>query len=126
LAKETFKILSKSESKTFLIPIDDYLNGSYSHTAILANELKKYGYTPLYNRLHAKNRVSYSGKPLSFRLANPRDFEYRGPSSISVILVDDIVTTGTTLQEAQKCLKEYSVNVDFAFVLADVKLERSV
>ncbi|SFP01082.1 ComF family protein [Hydrogenimonas thermophila] len=124
LAKETFKILSQLTSKTFVIPVDDYLSSSYSHTAILAKELKKYGYSPLYNSLQAKNRVSYSGKPLSFRLANSRDFEYRGPTSIDTILVDDIITTGTTLQEAYNTLKSFGVNVDFAYVLADVKLKK--
>ena len=120
LAKETFKILSKPKSKTFVIPVDDYLSGSYSHTAILAKELKNYSYYPLYNTLIARNRVSYAGKPLSFRLANPRDFEYRGPSSIDTILVDDIVTTGTTLSEVYSILIKSDINVLYAFVLADV------
>jgi len=120
LAKEAFKALSKIDNKVFAISIDDYLSSSYSHTAILAKELTSYGYLPIYNRLQATNRVSYSGKSLSFRLANPREFEYRGPKSIDVVLVDDIVTTGTTLQEAHNTLKRYEINVDFAFVLADV------
>lgn len=120
LARETFKLLSKIDNKVFVIPVDDYLRSSYSHTAILAKELKSYGYLPIYNRLQATNRVSYSGKLLSFRLANPREFEYKGPKSIDAVLVDDIVTTGTTLQEAHNTLSGYGVNVDFAFVLADV------
>jgi len=120
LAKETFKFLSKIDNKVFVIPVDDYLSSSYSHTAILTKELKSYGYLPIYNRLQATNRVSYSGKSLSFRLANPREFEYKGPKSIDAVLVDDIVTTGTTLQEAYNTLKRYEVNVNFAFVLADV------
>jgi len=120
LARETFKSLSKIDNKVFVIPVDDYLSSSYSHTAVLAKELKSYGYLPIYNRLQATNRVSYSGKSLSFRLANPREFEYRGPKSIDTVLVDDIVTTGATLQEAHNTLKRYEVNINFAFVLADV------
>jgi len=119
LAKETFKSLSKIDNKVFVIPVDDYLSSSYSHTAILAKELKNYGYSPLYNSLQAKNRVSYSGKSLSFRKANPREFEYKGPKYINAILVDDIVTTGTTLQEAYSILKRYEVNIAYVFVLAD-------
>jgi len=124
LAKETFKSLSKVDNKTFVISIDDYLTSSYSHTAILAKELKNYGYSPIYNSLQAKNRVSYSGQSLSFRIANPREFEYKGPKFIDAILVDDIVTTGTTLQEAHNTLSRFGVNVDFAFVLADVKRDK--
>ena len=120
LAKETFRDLSKIENSSFVIPIDDNLHGSYSHTAILANELKNFGYTPLFNTIHSKNKVSYSGQSLSFRINNPRKFIYRGPKYIDTILVDDIVTTGITLQEAHTVLLKYGVKVHFAFVLADI------
>jgi competence protein ComFC len=69
----------------------------------------------------AQNRVNYSGKSLQFRLEHPRDFRYSGKTSIDAILVDDIVTTGITLQEAQKVLTSAGVNVLFALVLADVE-----
>ncbi len=69
----------------------------------------------------AKNRVNYSGRSLQYRLDNPRDFVYKGKSGIDVILVDDIITTGITLQEAQKVLIEKGVNVLFALTLADVE-----
>jgi competence protein ComFC len=65
--------------------------------------------------------VNYSGKSLQYRLEHPRDFVYTGKSGIDVILVDDIVTTGITLQEAQKVLMEHDVNVLFALTLADVE-----
>ena len=119
LAKEAFKVLSKIDDKIFVIPIDDYLSSNYSHTAILARELKKYGYFPTYNRLQAKNRITYSGESLSFRLSNPRDFEYKGIKSVDIVLVDDIITTGTTLLEAHSALLKNDTNVLHAFVLAD-------
>jgi len=120
LAKETFKHLAKIDSEVFVIPVDDYLRSGYSHTAILAKELESYGFSPLYNSLHAKNRISYSGKSLSFRKSNPRDFEYRGSEGIDAILVDDIITTGTTILEAHSTLLKHEVNLLYAFVLADV------
>ena len=40
---------------------------------------------------------------------------------MSVVLIDDIVTTETTLQEAQKVLEKGGVNVLFALVLANAK-----
>ena len=69
----------------------------------------------------AQNRVNYSGQDLQSRLENPRDFLYKGKSNIDVILVDDIITTGITLQEAQKVLLSHGVNVLFALTLADVE-----
>ena len=66
-------------------------------------------------------RSGYAGKSLQFRLDNPRDFDYHGKKDVDVILVDDIITTGITLQEAQKVLTQSGVNVLFALVLADVE-----
>ncbi len=75
---------------------------------------------PQYGSLMAQNRVNYSGKTLQFRLEHPREFIYNGRSNVDVILVDDIITTGITLQEAQKELISQGVNVLFALTLADV------
>jgi competence protein ComFC len=72
-----------------------------------------------YKKLIAKNLVQYAGKDLNFRLNNPRDFEYKGKKNISVILVDDVVTTGTTLKEAKKVLANFGVKVEFSVVLVD-------
>ena len=69
----------------------------------------------------ARNRVNYSGKTLQYRLEHPRDFNYTGKSDIDVILIDDIITTGITLQEAHKVLTVHGVNVLFALTLADVE-----
>ncbi len=69
----------------------------------------------------AQNRVSYAGKTLQYRIENPRNFIYKGTSSVDAILVDDIITTGITLQEAQNVLLSHGVNVLFALTLADAK-----
>jgi len=76
---------------------------------------------PQHASLMAQNRVHYAGKPLQYRLDNPRDFRYTGRSGVDVILVDDIITTGITLQEAQQVLLSHDVNVLFALTLADAK-----
>lgn len=75
----------------------------------------------LHASLLAQNSVTYAGKTLAYRLSNPRDFHYSGPNDIDAILVDDIITTGVTLQEAQKSLTQHGVNVLFALTLADAK-----
>ena len=74
-----------------------------------------------HSALMAQNRVKYSGKSLQFRLENPREFHYTGKPDVDVIIVDEIITTGITLQEAQKVLISHGVNVLFALTLADVE-----
>ncbi|TET87658.1 MAG: ComF family protein, partial [Sulfurovum sp.] len=93
----------------------------YAHVALLTRAMKTKYSKPLHASLMARNRVNYSGKTLQYRLENPRDFVYKGVSDIDVILIDDIITTGITLQEAQKVLTEHGVNVLFALTLADVE-----
>jgi len=56
---------------------------------------------------------------LKFRLNNPRNFKYSGPKNINIILVDDVITTATTINEAKEVLKKYNVNVAFCLVLVD-------
>jgi len=105
----------------YIVGIDEYVKSGYAHVALLSRALKTKSSTPLHSSLMAQNRVNYSGKSLQFRLENPRDFVYSGKSDIDVILVDDIITTGITLQEAQKVLMQNGVNVLFALTLADVE-----
>jgi competence protein ComFC len=73
---------------------------------------------PIFNSLKAQNKISYAGKSLEFRLNNPRNFIYTGPKNIDAILIDDIATTHTTLNEAQKVLEENNVKVYLKIVLA--------
>ena len=120
LAKNSFAEFSKVyKEKIYSIAIDDNSKKGYSHTAILNNSLKSKYITPLYKKLIAQNKISYAGKDLDFRLNNPRNFTYKGKRDIDVILVDDVVTTGTTLNEAKDILKQYGVNVAFCLALID-------
>ena len=120
LAREAFKALERKAERISAVPVDDEASGGYSHTALLARELKRYGYRPRFASLRARNRVSYAGQPLAFRLSNPRDFRYDGPAGIHAVLVDDIVTSGLTLQEAHGVLLRAGVTIRSAIVLADV------
>jgi len=105
----------------YIVGVDEYVKNGYSHVALLTRAMKTKYSIPLHTSLMAQNRVTYAGKDLQFRLANPRNFIYTGNSDIDVILVDDIITTGITLQEAQKVLIQNGVNVLFALTLADVE-----
>ncbi len=119
LAKWAFERLEKREEKRFAVAVDDDVQRGYSHTALIARALVPYGYRNLPGALLARNRVSYAGQPLNFRLQNPRNFIYHGPAGVSVVLVDDIVTSGLTLQEAHGVLLRGGVEVENAIVLAD-------
>lgn len=126
LAKMTVKPFIKEfteadDRQVYVVGVDEYVKSGYAHVALLTHAMKTKYVKPLHATLIAQSRVNYSGKSLQFRLEHPRDFTYTGKINVDVILVDDIITTGITLQEAQKALMQAGVNVLFALVLADVE-----
>lgn len=123
LANLSFKKFASNfdfKGKLNAVPLDDNVRSGYSHTAILARALKSKNIKPLYNCLRAQNFVSYAGKSLLFRLKNPRNFKIYNKPKFPVILIDDIVTTGTSLLEAKKVLENSGFEVLFGLVLANV------
>jgi len=115
------EFVENDDGEVYIIGIDENIKSGYSHVSLLTRAMKTKTSIPLHSKLMATNRVNYSGKSLNFRLNNPREFIYRGKEDIHAILVDDIITTGITLQEAQKVLMQHGVNVLFALTLADVE-----
>lgn len=115
------EFIENIDDTVYVIGVDEYVKSGYAHVALLTHAMKTKYSIPLHSTLMARNRVNYSGKSLQYRLENPRDFHYTGRANINAILVDDIVTTGITLQEAQKVLLSHGVNVLFALTLADVE-----
>lgn len=111
------------EERIVSIAIDDTISGSYSHTAILNKALKSEFITPKFNKLRAKNRVSYSGKSREFRMLNPRNFELCEFKEEELILVDDIVTTGLTFTQAITLLESKGKNTLFCLSLADASIK---
>ncbi len=122
LSQITFaKFLENYDENICLIPIDDKPKGGYSHTAVLAHAVKNK--EVFYHALRARNNVSYSGKSLSFRKKNPRDFTCNIRTTKDIVLIDDLITTGTTLLEAKKVLKKANLNPIFSLALADAKVK---
>jgi len=126
LAKMTMKpfmeeFIESDDRDVYIVGIDEHVKSGYAHVALLTHAMKMKHAIPQHSSLMARNRVNYSGKTLQYRLEHPRDFVYMGKNDIDVILVDDIITTGITLQEAQKVLTAHGVNVLFALTLADVE-----
>jgi len=115
------RFLREDSLVVYIIGVDEKIKNGYSHVACLTHKMKKDRSKVLHASLLSQNSISYAGKTLQYRLDNSRDFIYNGPSGIDVILVDDIVTTGITLQEAEQTLKKYGVNILFALTIADAR-----
>jgi len=115
------EFVESDDRDVYIVGIDEHVKSGYAHVALLTRAMKTKSSIPQHSSLMAQNRVNYSGKTLQYRLEHPRNFVYTGKSDIDVILIDDIITTGITLQEAQKVLMAHDVNVLFALTLADVE-----
>ncbi len=128
LAKRFFQAFLAEYAKSFknriyLIGIDENVQRGFSNIALLTHFGAKgaKNLTPMHNALKAQNRVSYAGKSLEFRLTHPRNFVYNGLKDIEAILIDDTITTGTTIYEAHKVLVANGVKLHFALTLASAK-----
>jgi len=115
------EFMENNDGEVYIVGVDEHVKSGYAHVSLLTRAMKMQSAIPEHASLMATNRVNYSGKSLQFRLDNPRDFVYTGTEDVHAILVDDIITTGITLQEAQKVLMQHGVNVLFALTLADVE-----
>ena len=103
------------------IGIDDHATSGYSHTAVLNRALKSHNILPHYGKLRATQHYKYAGKSVEERLMNPRQFAYTPFAEHEVILVDDIVTTGTTLSEAIEVLHANGKKVILCLTLTDAQ-----
>ena len=125
LAKLSFAKFSQNfnlKGEILAIPIDDHTRHDFSHTAILVKHLKSKIITPKYNCIKATNIIKYAGKDLEFRKNNPREFKVSNISNKTIILCDDLITTGSTILEAKKALEKQNNKVLFSLTLADAKL----
>lgn len=116
------KFVADLRETVYVVGVDEYVKNGYAHVALITRKMQTSHSKVQHAVLLAQNRVSYAGKDLQYRLNNPRVFRYTGKPNVDVILVDDTITTGLTLQEAQKELLKHDVNVLFALTLADAKL----
>ncbi len=125
LAKLSFHKFSKNfnyKENIIAIPIDDHTRHDFSHTAILAHHLSSKKIKAKYNALKATNIVKYAGKDQEFRKNNPRKFKINNICNQTLILCDDLITTGTTILEAKKALEKKNNKILFSLTLADAKL----
>lgn len=119
---QAYKKSLHSKKPLYLIGIDENVSRGYSNVAQLVHfGAKGSDVKALHNVLRAKSSVKYAGESLEFRLSNPRNFIYSGPEGIEAILIDDTVTTGSTIEQAYRVLKEHNVTLHFALTLANAK-----
>lgn len=122
IAFSQFKEIFAPQSFINAVALDDKVeNGLYSHSAILAKHLKTKFIKPIYRVLHSSSMVKYSGQSVAFRQKHKRLYKLLKKPKFPVILVDDIVTTGSSLLEAKELLEKNKISVLFALVLADAK-----
>lgn len=122
LSFKRFEDFFKLDFITNAIPLDDKVERLlYSHSAILARALKSNYIKPIYNAIKAQNNVKYQGQNLEFRQKNKRKYKLLKPIKHPVILVDDIITTGSSILEAKELLNKNHIETIFALVLADAK-----
>jgi len=122
MAKNSFKKFASSflyENKISAIAIDDNAKSGYSHTAILNKQLSSKTILPEFAKLRAKNDISYSGKSKEFRMMNPRDFHFKPTRYKNIVIVDDIITTGSTLSQAITTISRHDHTPLFCLTLAD-------
>ena len=129
LASLSFKKFSDNfifDNIVYAIPIDDHTRHHFSHTAILAKALQSKYIKVQYNSLKATHIVKYAGHDKNFRKSNKRDFIYKGKKNIQVILVDDLITTGSTILEAKKKLEASDCEVLFGITLGDANTKLDI
>ena len=103
----------------YALAVDDHARNDFAHTAVLVKHLKSPSIKPLFGKLRAQNHLSYSGKSKEFRIQNPRNFKLEKFDAKEVVLVDDIITTGTTLLHAIEVLQDAQKEVLFCLTLSD-------
>ncbi len=126
LANLSFKKFADNfnfDENVVAVSVDDNTTHEFSQSAILVNALRSKNITPIYSTLKARNRLKYAGKSLEYRQKHKRDFKYKGKQNLKIILVDDIITTGSTLKEAKEVIEKSNCEVLFALTLSDAKIQ---
>lgn len=109
--------------KADAVALDDYPYTFYSHTGVILKtfaDASQGKLTPIFGSLKARNNVKYAGQSLAFRQSHPKKFDYNGKSQ-DVVIFDDIITTGTSLNEAIAVLHKHQSRVLFCLTLCDAK-----
>lgn len=119
-AQRYFQSINSDFRGVYGIGLDDRVSSYYSHSGVIVREFAK-NFTPLFGTLRARNNIHYAGKSLKYRQNHKKDFVYSGRRDISAVIIDDIITSGASIDEARECLESSGVRVLFALVLSDAR-----
>ena len=125
----SFHHLTNQSLPIALVGLDDYPYGAYSHVGVIVkvfSQESKGIFKASFGALKAQNKVKYAGKNLHFRQNNPKGFVYKDSfiqnidiQSRGFVLLDDIITTGTSLNEAISAFRD--TQILFWLALCDAK-----
>lgn len=103
-ARYFFTHFDEVEEGIMLVGLDDYPYGAYSHVGVIVRAFERESKgrcKGAYGALKARHKIQYAGQNLAFRQSNPKGFYLtRAITYPLVVLVDDIITTGTSFKEA--------------------------
>ncbi len=123
--KETKNIPKHIFSKSIVVPVPLHPQRlrwrGFNQSELLANKIAKYFKLPLNTNLIRKKRKAPQAKlPLNKRTNNIKQcFQWQGAKiNKNIILVDDVITTGSTLNECAFVLKRAGAKKIWGFVLA--------
>lgn len=119
-AHNYFKAINSDFSGVYSVGIDDRVQSYYSHSGVILKAFAK-SFTPLFGTLQARNDIHYAGRSLQYRQSHKKGFVYSGKSGIDAVIIDDVITSGASIDEARRVLSESGVNVLFALVLSDAR-----
>lgn len=109
-----------NKEQTAVLSIRNHTIGAYSHSAILAQCFKNYGFSVFHNALIIGNDNRFSHLKREERQKMGRNFQFNFTKDYSgIIVIDDIVTTGQTLLEASQIISKNSYTTLFAWTLCD-------
>jgi len=124
LAKAVAPLISKLITQdTTLLALEGEKISPYSHMALIQRELRKLKMNAPEGAMIDISGAKYSGKPLSYRITNPRNFVISKHHKINkkVALFDDIITTGITFENALQKLKYEGFSPLFCIALSDAR-----
>lgn len=128
IAVETFRIHFRAEDLDLIIPIPVHpsrlIHRGFNQAVILGQHLSAAAGLPMHRTVlrKIKDTPPQVGLPRAERLRNVRgSFGVARPADIAerrILLVDDVATTGSTIQEAAKVLKKAGAGKVDALVVA--------
>ncbi|RDU71329.1 transformation system protein [Helicobacter aurati] len=117
-------LLELDRSDVAIVCVRNKHIGLYSHSAILAHCFKQFRFKVFYNVLITGNNIRFMQLSLQERKRASREFYFVDSAlkgRTSIILVDDVITTGQTLFEASHIINSSKIHVLCAWTLCDAR-----